>query len=76
VTDSGVLNCSIIIDGVEYTSEPYDLQVTGIVCVHMHCAVCHFSISIQRHCLWLPCIFPGQYLHYGQYHGNMVGPYL
>jgi len=30
VTDSGILNCSIIIDGVEYTSEPYDLQVAGI----------------------------------------------
>ena len=32
VTDSGILNCSIIIDGVEYTSEPYDLQVSGIIC--------------------------------------------
>ena len=31
VTDSGILNCSIIIDGVEYTSEPYDLQVAGTV---------------------------------------------
>ena len=30
VTDSGILNCSIIIDGVEYTSEPYDLQVSGM----------------------------------------------
>ena len=32
VTDSGILNCSIIIDGVEITSEPYDLQVSGITC--------------------------------------------
>ncbi|XP_065910840.1 uncharacterized protein [Dysidea avara] len=31
VTDSGILNCSIIIDGVEYTSEPYDLQVSEFV---------------------------------------------
>ena len=30
VTDSGILNCSIIIDGVEYTSKPYDLQVSGM----------------------------------------------
>ena len=30
VTDSGILNCSIIIDGVECTSEPFDLQVAGI----------------------------------------------
>ena len=30
VTDSGILNCSIIIDGVEYTSEPYDLRVSGM----------------------------------------------
>ena len=37
VTDSGVLNCSVIIDGVEYNSEPYDLQVTGNVFISMLC---------------------------------------
>ena len=29
VTDSGELNCSVIIDDVEYTSESVELQVTG-----------------------------------------------
>ena len=29
-SDSGVLNCSVVIDGMEYTSQPYDLQVTGM----------------------------------------------
>jgi len=29
VVDSGVINCSVIIDEVEYFSEPFELQVTG-----------------------------------------------
>jgi len=29
VTDSGELNCSIIIDGIEFTSESIELQVIG-----------------------------------------------
>jgi len=29
VTDSGELNCSVIVDGVEYTSETVELRVTG-----------------------------------------------
>ena len=29
-SDSGVLNCSVVIDGMEYTSRPYDLQVAGM----------------------------------------------
>ena len=37
VTDSGVLNCSVVFDGVEYNSEPYDLRVTGIVFILMLC---------------------------------------
>ena len=40
VTDSGILNCSIIIDGVECTSEPYDLQVAGIYILCMHVIGC------------------------------------
>ena len=35
VTDSGELNCSVKIDGVEYVSETIELQVTGkIECIH------------------------------------------
>jgi len=31
VTDSGELNCSVIIDDVEYTSETIELRVTGML---------------------------------------------
>ena len=40
VTDSGELNCSIIIDGIEFTSESIELQVIGeyIGVIHLSCA--------------------------------------
>ena len=34
VTDSGELNCSVIVNGVKYTSEMIELQVTGKVTIN------------------------------------------
>ena len=45
VTDSGVLTCSIIINGVDYTSEPYDLQVTGSEWVYI--VVLYTFVQVQ-----------------------------
>ena len=53
VTDSGILNCSVVIDGVEYTSEPYDLQLSGITCT----IIISYKTSFKQYsCLCSICI--------------------
>ena len=40
VTDSGELNCSVIVDGEDYTSEPTKLKVTGML------LCCYITLSL------------------------------
>ena len=51
VTDSGELNCSVIINDVEYTSESVVLKVTGPgMITFVRIKVCHINSTVQLKC--------------------------